>query len=172
MSYHGAASDIWSCGVILYALLAGTLPFDDKEMAKLLRKVGNGVYEKIPDDIPRDARDLIEKMLVVDPYERITVSPAASITSHIPLMIVFERGQMREIMSHPFFFRKDPSGDQYPVPIVNPPKLEVLSQPLKSASLIDPEILDNLCALWKGKGRTRIVHSLLGNEWVQEDGCR
>jgi hypothetical protein len=71
---------------------------------------------------------------------------------------------MREIMSHPFFFRHDPSKDEYPVPIVNPPKLEVLSRSLKSLDLIDPEILENLCALWKGKGRQRIVHSLLGNE--------
>jgi serine/threonine-protein kinase HSL1 (negative regulator of Swe1 kinase) len=72
-SYHGAASDIWSCGVILYALLAGTLPFDDKNMKDLLTKVGKGRYQ-MPKDIPYDAQDLIERMLIVDPYKRITVS--------------------------------------------------------------------------------------------------
>lgn len=67
-------------------------------------------------------------------------------------------------MSHPFFYRQHPSQLAYPVPIVDPPKLEVLSQSLKSRDLIDEEILDNLCALWKGHGRTRIINSLLGNE--------
>lgn len=166
LSYHGAASDIWSCGVILYAMLAGTLPFDDKDMKGLLEKVGNGVYEKIPRDIPRDARDLIERMLVVDPYKRITVSAYLTLTASGIHHMLTRRPiclQMREIMSHPFFFRHDPSQDDHPVPIVDPPRLEVLSRSLKSLSLIDPEILESLCSLWRGTERERIVTALLGN---------
>ena len=72
MSYHGAASDIWSCGVILFALLTGRLPFDDENIRVLLQKVKNGRYT-VPADLPGDAKDLIDRMLVVDPEKRITV---------------------------------------------------------------------------------------------------
>jgi len=72
MSYHGAASDIWSCGVILFALLTGRLPFDDENIRILLQKVKNGRFA-MPSDLPADAKDLINRMLVVDPEKRIAV---------------------------------------------------------------------------------------------------
>ena len=37
--YDGAAADIWSCGVVLFVLLAGYLPFDEPDLATLYRKV-------------------------------------------------------------------------------------------------------------------------------------
>lgn len=73
MSYHGAASDIWSCSVILFAVLTGRLPFDDENIRVLLQKVKNGRFT-IPADLPADAEDLITRMLVVDPERRISVS--------------------------------------------------------------------------------------------------
>ena len=77
LTYHGSSSDIWSCGIILFALLTGRLPFDDDNIRTLLAKVKVGKFN-MPQELPDDAKDLIKRMLEVDPGRRITV--------HLPLM--------------------------------------------------------------------------------------
>lgn len=72
MKYDGSSSDIWSCGIILYALLTGHLPFDDENIRQLLSKVKAGKFY-MPTDISLGARDLISRMLTVNPKRRITV---------------------------------------------------------------------------------------------------
>ena len=64
---------MWSCGVILYALLVGALPFDDDNLRQLLEKVKRGVFH-IPHFVPPDCQSLLRGMIEVNPDKRLTVS--------------------------------------------------------------------------------------------------
>ena len=74
---YGTAVDMWSCGVIVYILLGGYPPFHDDNHAILYRKIKAADYAFDPqylDQVSDDAKDLIKKMLVVDPDKRLTAS--------------------------------------------------------------------------------------------------
>ncbi|XP_066304606.1 maternal embryonic leucine zipper kinase-like isoform X1 [Branchiostoma lanceolatum] len=70
--YLGAEADVWSMGVLLYALMCGFLPFDDDNVGALYRKIRKGQYE-IPDWLSPQSVDLINVMLQVNPKLRINV---------------------------------------------------------------------------------------------------
>jgi 5'-AMP-activated protein kinase catalytic alpha subunit len=59
--------------VILYALLCGTLPFDDENIPNLFKKIKSGMYS-LPSHLSQSSRELILRMLVVDPIKRITIA--------------------------------------------------------------------------------------------------
>lgn len=136
-NYHGAPSDIWSCGIILFALLTGHLPFDDENIRKLLMKVQNGRFI-MPTDLSSEAKDLISKMLQVNPDDRISIEG---------------------ILRHPLLTKHAGTPDD----VAKELDLILHSniKPIQSMDSIDTEIVRNLCILFHNCPEEQIIKCLL-----------
>ena len=70
--YSGFASDIWSLGVVLYAMIQGTVPYKARNMKDLLSLIKKEKFT-YPNQISNAAKDLINRMLVIEPTKRLTI---------------------------------------------------------------------------------------------------
>jgi serine/threonine protein kinase len=138
-TYHGAPSDIWSCGIILFALLTGHLPFDDENIRNLLLKVKAGHFT-MPPQLSSEAKDLIWRMLDVDPKTRI---------------------RMPDIFQHAFIQKYPPKQGEFDLP-----DTPAVDKPVKNEAGIDKEIMKNLMILWRGESKQTLVQRLLSPEYI------
>jgi serine/threonine protein kinase len=76
--YDGRYADIWSIGVILYVLLAGFLPFEEKTIAALFSKIKAADYS-YPSWFSSEAKSLLDGILVANPSKRFTLD---QVTNH------------------------------------------------------------------------------------------
>ncbi|XP_029001163.1 serine/threonine-protein kinase BRSK2-like isoform X8 [Betta splendens] len=139
--YDGRKADAWSCGVILFALLVGALPFDDDNLRNLLEKVKLGVFH-MPHFIPPDCQNLLRGMIEVDPNKRLT---------------------LEQIQKHTWYLagKNEPEPEQ-PVP------RKVAIRTLASAEEIDPDVLESMHSLGCFRDKDKLSKDLLSEDDNQE----
>ncbi|XP_030382773.1 serine/threonine-protein kinase BRSK2 isoform X2 [Scaptodrosophila lebanonensis] len=135
--YDGRKADVWSCGVILYALLVGALPFDDDNLRQLLEKVKRGVFH-IPHFVPPDCQSLLRGMIEVNPDRRLTL---AEINRH-PWVTAGGKGELE----------------------LELPMMEVVqTHVIPTATAVDPDVLNAICSLGCFKEKDKLIQELLSS---------
>uniref|UniRef100_A0A9J8CDG4 Protein kinase domain-containing protein n=1 Tax=Cyprinus carpio carpio TaxID=630221 RepID=A0A9J8CDG4_CYPCA len=132
---------VWSCGVILFALLVGALPFDDDNLRNLLEKVKLGVFH-MPHFIPPDCQNLLRGMIEVDAGNRLT---------------------LELIQKHTWYIggKNEPEPEQ-PVP------RKVAIRGIPSADDIDPDVLESMHSLGCFRDKNKLMKDLLSDDENQE----
>ncbi|XP_053532855.1 serine/threonine-protein kinase BRSK2 isoform X2 [Ictalurus punctatus] len=139
--YDGRRADVWSCGVILFALLVGALPFDHDNLRQLLEKVKSGVFH-MPHFIPPECQALLRGMIEVNPEKRLT---------------------LEAIQKHPWYLggRNEPCPEQ-------PPPRRVCVKRIVSLTELDPDVLDSMHSLGCFRDRVKLTRDLQCDEENQE----
>ncbi|XP_071120263.1 serine/threonine-protein kinase BRSK2-like isoform X3 [Mytilus edulis] len=136
--YDGRRADVWSCGVILYALLVGALPFDDDNLRQLLEKVKKGVFH-IPHFVPPDCQNLLRGMIEVDPEKRLT---------------------LEDIHRHPWVI----ADSQGHIELEQPVAQIVQTSIIPDIQDLDPDVLSTMSSLQCFKDKDKLIQELLNSK--------
>ena len=90
--YNGDKVDIWSSGIVLYAMVCGYLPFEDNDNQKLYQKIIEGKLE-FPPFLSDEAKDIISHILNVNPDKRYQIN---EIKNHIWFNMIIPKLSMTE----------------------------------------------------------------------------
>lgn len=148
--YRGDKADVWSCGVILFAMLTGFLPFDCPD-GDDWRDVVNVVLQcdyRIPDNLSHEAQDLIWRILQPDPRRRMSIK---QMWSH-PL-----------IQKYAYLDSLDDNGQRYigpPIPLT----IKDCGTQMQNKEEVDRELLRNLRNLWHRATEKELLEKLLNEE--------
>ncbi|KIW70701.1 hypothetical protein PV04_02946 [Phialophora macrospora] len=145
--YRGDLADIWSTGIILFAMLNGFLPFDGGTLPNTLRLVKQGAYH-LPQNLSPEAQDLIQRILQKRPERRIS---------------------MEKIWAHPLLtkYEKYHASLAAPAPLIGaapPLSVEARARRVTKRSEIDSDILRNLSTLWHGEKPDELIRRLMSEE--------
>ncbi|WKA06924.1 hypothetical protein VitviT2T_024802 [Vitis vinifera] len=82
---HGTTADWWSVGVILFELLVGIPPFNAANPQKIFDNIMNRdiPWPKVPEEMSFEAHDLIEKLLIENPFQRLGATGASEVKKHV-----------------------------------------------------------------------------------------
>ncbi|PGG96150.1 CAMK/CAMKL/GIN4 protein kinase [Blastomyces parvus] len=145
--YHGDKADIWSCGIILFAMLTGYLPFDGGDLPNTLRLVKKGEYI-FPPWLSSEAMDLIQRILQKQPRHRIGIS---EMWSH-PLLKKYEK--------HHILMASEGASLGPPPPLSE----KDCGRKITRRQDIDMELLRSLQTLWHGARAEELISRLLSDE--------
>ncbi|MBA0786011.1 hypothetical protein Gotri_026191 [Gossypium trilobum] len=147
--YDGAVADVWSCGVILYVLMAGYLPFDELDLTTLYSKIERADFS-CPSWFPVGAKSLIHRILDPNPQTRITIEQIRSDEwfnkGYVPVGLLeyedINLDEVNAVFDDPEVDKEErgnePSGNEDMGPLsLNAFDLIILSQGLNLATLFD-----------------------------------
>ena len=145
--YRGEKVDIWSMGVILFATLAGRLPFDVDGNGKdwltpLLSKIKIGEFEMAP-QFSLEACNLIWRILQVNPRNRI---------------------DMKQIWNHPLIRKYDYLDDYREGKFPLSPNVKICGRPVLRRSDIHKDLLRQLRSMWHRLSENELMEALLSEE--------
>lgn len=143
-TYRGDKVDIWSMAVVLYASLAGRVPFDTSngDVYSVLAAIKECDYE-MDECFSDEAADLIYRMLQLNPKDRLSIS---------------------QIWKHPLLLKYDYLDDYGSGLNPQSPDIQRCSQPVLRRSDIDRELLRHLQSLWHTFEEQKIIKLLLDDE--------